>query len=103
MCTLDVILSALAHPVRRQAMRLLQEGTELCLCQFMSQLNIAQPNMSRHMSALKRAGLVTDRRDAQWVRYRRGTKVPPVLAAVVDAILAAPDAEAATLGRERAA
>ena len=46
--------------------------------------------MSRHMGALKIAGLVTDRRDAQWVRYRRKPRLDAAVAAVVDAVLALP-------------
>ena len=45
--------------------------------------------MSRHMKALREAGVVLDRRDAQWVRYRRNPDLAPALAAVIDAVLAA--------------
>ena len=45
--------------------------------------------MSRHMTVLREAGLVLDRRDAQWVRYRRNPQIAPDVAAVVDAVLAA--------------
>ena len=103
MSTIDRVLSALAHPARRQAMRLLADGSELCLCEFMDQLDIAQPSMSRHMSTLRSAGLVTDRRDAQWVRYRRSADLSPAFAAILEATLAAPDAAAAALGKEHAA
>ncbi|PLX36478.1 MAG: transcriptional regulator [Hyphomicrobiales bacterium] len=103
MATIDRVLSALASPVRREAMRLLEAGDELCLCDFMKRLGIAQPNMSRHMSTLRAAGLVTDRRDAQWVRYRVNADLPSALSAVVETTLAAPDPEAATLGDRSAA
>jgi ArsR family transcriptional regulator len=45
--------------------------------------------MSRHMCVLKNAGLVVDRRDAQWVRYRRNPALSRELAAIVDAVVAA--------------
>ena len=38
---------------------------------------------------LKAAGLVTDRRDAQWVRYRRVRLRSPSAQRIVDAVLAA--------------
>jgi len=38
---------------------------------------------------LREAGLVTDRRDAQWVRFRRNPSLAPALVAVVDAVVAA--------------
>jgi len=44
--------------------------------------------MSRHMAALRTVGLVTDRRDAQWVRYRLAADLPPATRAIVDAVMA---------------
>jgi ArsR family transcriptional regulator len=41
------------------------------------------------MGVLKTAGLVTDRRDAQWVRYRRNPKMPDDVVAIIDAVMVA--------------
>lgn len=41
------------------------------------------------MKVLREAGLVLDRRDAQWVRYRRNPDLAPELVAVIDAVLTA--------------
>lgn len=41
------------------------------------------------MKMLREAGLVLDRRDAQWVRFRRNPSLAPELAAIVDAVLTA--------------
>lgn len=79
------VLSALAQPTRLHAMVILLDGGEHCVCELMARLDASQSRMSRHMSVLKAAGLVVDRRDAQWVRYRRN----PALAAPVAAILEA--------------
>jgi ArsR family transcriptional regulator len=84
------ILSALAEPTRLAAMRLLRDGREHCVCELMRELGASQSRMSRHMGVLKMAGLVTDRRDAQWVRYRRTPNLTPQAAALVDAALALP-------------
>lgn len=84
------LLSALAEPTRLETMRLLQDGEEHCVCEMMSKLGATQSRMSRHMQVLKRAGVVTDRRDAQWVRYRLNPDLDPALAAVISAALAAP-------------
>ena len=65
------ILSALAEPTRLEALRLVWGGHERCVCELMRELGTSQSRMSRHMATLKGAGLVADRRDAQWVRYRR--------------------------------
>jgi len=37
----------------------------------MAWLDASQSRMSRRMKMLREVGLVLDRRDAQWVRYRR--------------------------------
>lgn len=83
------VLSALAEPTRLAAMRLLDDGGEHCVCALMRQLGATQSRMSRHMQVLKQAGLVVDRRDAQWVRYRIRPDLPPQLRALLSAALAA--------------
>ncbi|MBK5961686.1 transcriptional regulator [Rhodoplanes elegans] len=84
------LLTALAEPTRLAAMRLLWDGREHCVCELMRLVGASQSRMSRHMAVLKSAGLVTDRRDAQWVRYRRAATIAPEVAALVDAALALP-------------
>jgi ArsR family transcriptional regulator len=83
------ILSALAEPTRLAAIQIVWDGGEHCVCELMTRLDATQSRMSRHMAALKAAGLVIDRRDAQWVRYRRNPDLPAELAGVVDAVVAA--------------
>lgn len=84
------ILSALAEPTRLEALRLVWDGREHCVCELMRELGATQSRMSRHITALKLAGLVIDRRDAQWVRYRRAPNLPREVVALVDAALALP-------------
>ena len=84
------ILSALAEPTRLEALRMLWDGREQCVCELMRELGASQSRMSRHMAALKTAGLVADRRDAQWVRYRRTPNLPQAVVKLVDAALALP-------------
>jgi ArsR family transcriptional regulator len=86
---LDRILAALADPMRRRALALLRSNDELCVCELMSTLGVTQSRMSRHMSTLKAAGLVLDRRDAQWVRYRLNPDTPAAIAAIVDHVIQA--------------
>lgn len=83
------ILNALSEPTRLGAIRILWDGDEHCVCELMEVLGATQSRMSRHMATLKTAGLVVDRRDAQWVRYRRNPRLPSALAAIVNAALAA--------------
>jgi len=82
------ILAALAEPTRLGALRILWDGGEHCVCELMPALGATQSRMSRHMGVLKAAGLVTDRRDAQWVRYRIRPDLPQQIMAVLAAVLA---------------
>lgn len=84
------VLSALVEPTRLEALRLLWDGRERCVCDLMQELGATQSRMSRHMATLKGARLVTDRRDAQWVRYRRAANLPQEVVTLVDAALAIP-------------
>jgi len=84
------ILSALAEPTRLEALRMVWDGREHCVCELMQELGASQSRMSRHMAALKAAGLLVDRRDAQWVRYRRAPNLRQEVIALVDAALAMP-------------
>lgn len=86
---MQAFLSAITDPVRLAALRILWDGGEHCVCELMEKLDATQSRMSRHMKTLKLAGITIDRRDAQWVRYRRNPDLAPELAAVIDAVLAA--------------
>ena len=101
--TLDELMSALSEPTRLAALGVIWDGEEHCVCELMSLLGASQSRMSRHMARLKTVGLLTDRRDAQWVRYRRNPDVPPAWATIVDAVLAALPAEMRCSARQKAA
>ena len=47
---------------------------EICVCYFVDILGISQPKISRHLAYLRRAGVVTARRQGRWMHYRL---VPP--------------------------
>jgi ArsR family transcriptional regulator, arsenate/arsenite/antimonite-responsive transcriptional repressor len=86
------ILSLLAEPTCLAALGLLRDGQEHCACELMAALDATQSRMSRHMSALRDAGLVVDRRDAQWVRYRLNPRLPAQVRRLLDAALDLADA-----------
>ena len=83
------VITALCDPTRRAALAIVWGGGEHCVCDLMARLDASQSRMSRHMKVLREAGLLRDRRDAQWVRYRRNPDLAPELAAIIDAVLAA--------------
>ena len=93
MKSISVVMAALSDPTRLGALRLLWDGNEHCVCKMMSLLGATQSRMSRHMGVLKNAGLVIDRRDAQWVRYRKNPALSRELVAIIDAVVAALPAE----------
>ena len=92
---LSTLLTTLADPTRRKALALLRARRELCVCELMAILGVTQSRMSRHMAALKSAGLVSDRRDAQWVRYRRAPRLDKDTERIVGAVLSATKAASA--------
>lgn len=60
---------ALSDETRVRALLLLSGEEELCVCELVHALEISQPKISRHMAALRDAGIVSARREAQWVYY----------------------------------
>lgn len=93
------VLAALAEPTRLGAMRLPGDRAEHCVCALIARLGPSQSRMSRHLKGLRDAGLVPDRRDAQWVRYRRNLDLAPDLRAMVVAIAAFESRAAAAFAR----
>lgn len=65
---LSNILRVIADEKRLCILELLTRQ-EMCVCEIMEQLGLSQSLVSHHLGVLKRAGLVQDRRDAQWVYY----------------------------------
>lgn len=100
---IDTLLSALAEPTRLRALQIVWDGNEHCVCELMDRLHATQSRMSRHMQRLKQTGLLTDRRDAQWVRYRRRADIPAEWIAVVEAALNALPPAAGASCRKKAA
>ena len=58
----DAVLRALADPTRRQILRLVQRG-ELPAGQIATHFDLTQQAVSQHLTVLKRAGVLTERRD----------------------------------------
>jgi ArsR family transcriptional regulator, arsenate/arsenite/antimonite-responsive transcriptional repressor len=63
------IFKALSDETRLRILKLLEHG-ELCVCDLFSALDMVQPKVSFHLSVLKDAGLITDRKEGRWVHYR---------------------------------
>ena len=66
----ETLFLALSNPTRLRCLLLLLKQGELCVCELTHVIGAAQPNMSRHLAQLREAGLVTDRREGQWIYYQ---------------------------------
>jgi DNA-binding transcriptional ArsR family regulator len=66
--TAATLLRLLGDPRRLELIRLLGRA-ERCVCEFQELLGWPQNLISHHLGALRRAGIVQARRDAQWVYY----------------------------------
>lgn len=63
------ITKALADETRLRILMLLKEN-ELCACQIIECFNLAGATISKHLAILKRAKLITSRKDGRWIFYK---------------------------------
>lgn len=66
---LVMIFKALSDETRLRIIKLLAAG-ELCVCDITAALDMVQPKVSFHLSTLKEAGLISDRKQGKWIHYR---------------------------------
>jgi ArsR family transcriptional regulator len=64
----DLMFRAFSDPIRLRILHLLREE-ELCVCDLVEILQAPQPTVSRHLSYLRRAGLVQTRQQQSWSFY----------------------------------
>jgi len=62
------ITKAMSDENRVRVLMFLKTG-ELCVCQIIEMLGLAPSTVSKHMSILHHAGLVTTRKEGRWVYY----------------------------------
>lgn len=79
------IFKALAENIRLRIVILLTEG-ELCVCDLTKLLSLPQSTVSRHMSRLKNAGLISDRRVGKWVHYNINKDTIEYLPSLIETI-----------------
>lgn len=65
---LEKLLIALGDRTRLRLLNLMRGG-EVCVCFFVDVLDEPQPKISRHLAFLRKAALVTARREAKWMHY----------------------------------
>jgi len=62
------LFKALSHPVRLRILALLRDG-EHCVCQITETLELPASTASEHLAELRRAGLLSERKEGRWVYY----------------------------------
>lgn len=62
------IIKALSDNIRLRIINLLYHG-ELCVREIVNILSLPQSTVSRHLTVLKNAGVVKDRKDGLWTYY----------------------------------
>lgn len=67
--SIELLFKALADGTRLRLLNLIGDD-EVCVCFFVEVLNTNQPKISRHLAYLRKAGVVSARRDGKWIHYR---------------------------------
>jgi len=65
----DDLFKALGHPTRRAIFEQLSHERELTAKALVRHLGVSQPAISKHLGALKLAGLVRERRAGRQIHY----------------------------------
>ncbi len=65
----ELVGRAVADRNRLRILAMLRDG-ELCVCQITAVLDLAAATVSKHLSLLRTAGLVRQRKEGRWVYYR---------------------------------
>ena len=65
------VFKALSDPTRLRLFNLLSISScrEICICELMDALKLAQYNVSKHMKELKLANLVKEKREGRFIFY----------------------------------
>ncbi len=67
--SMELLFKALADRTRLRLLNLIGDD-EICVCFFVEVLGTNQPKISRHLAYLRKAGVVSGRREGKWIHYR---------------------------------
>ncbi|MHB1627610.1 MAG: ArsR/SmtB family transcription factor [Bacilli bacterium] len=79
------IFKALADKTRLHILALLAKE-ELCVCELVAVFDMTQPSISQHLRKLRQAGLVKERKTAQWVFYALDGSAFSLIEQIVDTL-----------------
>ena len=83
---LENFTKALADQTRLRILLLLTAGEELCVCELIQALELAQPKISRQLAILRETNLLLDRKAGLWVYYRLHPDLPCWLLDALDSL-----------------
>jgi DNA-binding transcriptional ArsR family regulator len=63
------IYRALADPIRLELLARIAASGPVCVCHLEQELPYSQSRISKHLATLRRVGLVSSRRQGNWVYY----------------------------------
>jgi ArsR family transcriptional regulator len=89
------LFRVMADPTRLRILHLLR-GSELCVGDLVTVLDVPQPTASRHLAYLKGAGLILARKNSYWTFYA----LAPARTALRRKLLECLDADAAGRARD---
>lgn len=75
---ISTIFKSLDDETRLRILALLLEEDELCVCYLVAVLQLPQSTVSRHLSLLKNAGWLKDRREGVWIYYSICKSLAPI-------------------------
>jgi ArsR family transcriptional regulator len=84
--SLDRLFRALGDPTRLRLLNLMA-GQEVCVCFFTEVIGAPQPKISRHLAYLRKAGIVSARREGKWMHYRLAAPLSPHVASILKSVL----------------
>jgi ArsR family transcriptional regulator len=75
---------ALADPVRLELLSRIAAYGPICVCHLEEQLPYSQSRISKHLGTLRRAGIVSARREGTWVYYETSEELLAVVREFLD-------------------
>lgn len=70
------IIKAMAHPARLAMLHALADG-ERCVCDLQAMVGSDMSTVSKHLTVMRKAGLVEARKDGLWMHY--SLRVPCIM------------------------
>lgn len=67
------IFKVLSDSNRLQIVDMLSCG-EMCVCKILERFDITQPTLSHHLKVLSDNGIITSRKEANWIHYKLNDK-----------------------------